>query len=70
VKSFSNDCDFLNGVEPEYKTYEGYGDISDVRNFSDLPDSLKEAIADLEEFTGGHVAIVSVGAERDATIIR
>jgi len=70
ISNFSSDCDFLRNVEPEYKTYEGYGDISKIRKFSELPNSLKDAIKDLEEFTGGHVVIVSVGAERDATIIR
>ncbi len=70
VSDVCTDNGFLRNVEPEYKVYEGYGDISNVRNFSELPNSLKESIKDLEEFTGGHVAIVSVGAERDATIIR
>ena len=70
TSEFRTDEDFLRSVKPQNKVYEGYGNIGDVRNFNDLPKSLRESIGDLEKFTGGNVAMVSVGAERDATIIR
>jgi adenylosuccinate synthase len=70
VKDFDSDELYLRRVKPIFKTYKGYGDISKVRDYNLLPDSLKEAIKDFEEFTCGKVVIVSVGADRDATIIR
>lgn len=67
---FRTDEGFLRSVKPQNKVYEGYGDIGDVRSFNNLPKSLRSSIGDLERFTDGHVAMISVGAERDATIIR
>lgn len=67
--SFSKDKDFLYKVRPEFKTYEGYGGISDIKDPKNLPASLKESILDFEAFTGGRVAAVSVGADREETII-
>jgi adenylosuccinate synthase len=61
---------YLRGAVPEYRTYEGYGDIGNVKTFDKLPPSLKESIEDFEKFTGGCVKIVSVGAERNQTIVR
>ncbi len=67
---FGTDEGFLRSVKPINKVYEGYGDIGDVRSFDKLPKSFRDAVGDLEKFTGGRVAMVSVGAERDATIVR
>ena len=67
---FKTDEEFLRSVKPINKVYEGYGDIGDVRSFDKLPKSFRDAVGDLEKFTGGYVAMVSVGAERDATIVR
>ena len=70
VDTFSRSDGFLEGVTPEYKTYQGYGDINRVRSYDKLPSSLKQAVDDFESFTGGRVAVVSVGADREETIIR
>jgi len=67
---FSRDEKFLRRARPVYSEYQGYGEISDARSYSSLPTSLRIAIKDLEAFTEGRVAIVSVGAERDETIVR
>jgi adenylosuccinate synthase len=69
-EDFSKEEDFLRKVTPGYKTYKGYGDISHIREFHKLPDSLKEAIRDFEDFTDGEVIAVSVGADREETIFR
>jgi len=69
-KTFKTDEGYLRAVQPEYRAYKGYGDIKGITEYESLPDSLKEAIEDFETFTGGTVAIVSVGAEREETIIR
>jgi adenylosuccinate synthase len=68
--TFSKSEGFLRGVTPQYKSYEGYGDISQVRQYDKFPSSLREAIGDFEEFSGGRVVIVSVGADRDETVVR
>ncbi len=67
---FPRDEKTLRSMKPDYKTYNGYEEISEVREYEDLPRSLQQAISDFEKFTGGKVAIVSVGADREETIVR
>jgi adenylosuccinate synthase len=66
---FNNDSSFLREANPEIKFYSGYKDISKVREFDQLPESLKQAIKEFEEFTQGKVDIISVGPDREETII-
>jgi len=70
VEDFSRDERSLREVDPAYQTYDGYGDINGVRSYDKLPESLRKAIGDFETFTGGKVAVVSVGADREETIVR
>ncbi len=67
---FSRDAGVLGKANPFFKRYDGYSEISSARDYCDLPKSLKTAIGDLEVFTRGKVLVVSVGAERDETIVR
>ena len=67
---FSRDEEFLRAQRPIYSIYQGYGDISSVREYDDLPNGLIESINDFERFTEGRVVAVSVGADREETIIR
>ena len=68
--NFSREEGFLRRATPEYKHYNGYGDIRHLRKHDDLPPSLQNAIGDFEHFTGGAVVAISVGADREETIIR
>ena len=70
VDTFSRSEKILRISDPQYKNYGGYGDISCVRDYNKLPSSLRKGIEDLESFTGGRVAVVSVGADREETIVR
>lgn len=70
VDTFSRTERFLRNVVPQYQSYEGYRDINDIRSYENLPSSLRHSISDLELFTGGRVVVVSVGADRDETIVR
>ncbi|MBC8500546.1 MAG: adenylosuccinate synthetase [Nanoarchaeota archaeon] len=70
TENFDRDPKVLYNVKPVNTPYQGYGDISDVRMYDKLPDSLTKAINEFEKFTNGHVAIVSVGPEAEQTIIR
>ena len=68
--SYNKESDFLYDTEPTYRTYEGYGDISEVRKYDLLPNSLKQSINDFERFTNTQVSIVSIGPEAKQTITR
>jgi adenylosuccinate synthase len=67
---FDRSPDFLKDARPRYDTYKGYGDISEVKSFEDLPESLDLAIEHFERFTGGNVLIFSNGPDQTQTIIR
>lgn len=68
TQNFDKDESFLRSVVPVFKTYEGYGEIGDIRKFEELPKSLRQAIKDFEAAVGREVGIVSVGPDRDQTI--
>jgi adenylosuccinate synthase len=58
-------------IEPVYTEFEGWNkDISAIRDFKKLPESLKAYINFIEVQTSLPVVIVSVGADRQETIIR
>lgn len=58
-------------LTPEYKTFLGWSeDIAGATSYESLPDALREYIAFVEEQTGVPVAIVSVGPDREQTIVR
>jgi adenylosuccinate synthase len=67
---FSRENEFLRSVQPTNTRYDGFGEIRDVRNYDGLPSSLRQAVTDFEQFTGGKVAIISVGPDREETIVR
>ncbi|MBM9513549.1 adenylosuccinate synthase [Desulfogranum marinum] len=57
-------------VQPVYEEVEGWAEeITDVRSYDDLPRAAKEYLKRLEEFTGTAPAIVSVGPDRDETLL-
>jgi adenylosuccinate synthase len=56
---------------PVYEQMEGWKeDLSDARGFGDLPKAAQKYVRRLEELTGVEVSLVSVGADRNQTIIR
>lgn len=57
-------------AEPVYKIFKGWDeDISQVRDFADLPVNCQKYIRFIEEYTGVPVALVSVNPERNGNII-
>jgi adenylosuccinate synthase len=57
-------------VKPVYEEFAGWSeDISGVRDFADLPVKTREYVKRIEEFTGVEAVIVSVGPDRDETIL-
>lgn len=57
-------------VEPVYETFPGWmTDISGIRKYEDLPENARKYLERLAEVTGVELGIVSVGPNRDQTII-
>jgi len=62
---------FEGEIKPIFKEFKGWKqDISKIKSFDALPDELKQYIKYVEKETGVPVSIVSVGPDRDETIIR
>ena len=58
-------------VVPVYKEFEGWNcDICNVRNYEDFPQQFKDYVDFIEAETGVPVKIISVGPDRDETIVR
>jgi len=60
----------LSEVEPVYETFKGWKtDITKVRKYEDLPAEAKAYLERMAEVTGIRLGIVSVGPNRDETIV-
>ena len=58
-------------ARPVYEQVEGWKeDVSSAREFGDLPKAAQRYVRMLEEVTGVEISVVSVGADRNQTIIR
>lgn len=56
--------------EPVYETFEGWKtDISGIRKYEDLPEKARKYVERMAEVTGIDIGIVSVGPNRDQTIV-
>jgi adenylosuccinate synthase len=65
----ANPWDFAK-VEPVYQDLEGWDDhLCDARSLSDLPESARRYLQFIEDYTKTPVAIVSIGPDRDETIV-
>ncbi len=57
-------------IEPVYETFKGWkSDISAAKSLEDLPINARKYLKRLEELVGIPVTIISVGPDRDQTII-
>jgi adenylosuccinate synthase len=71
AQNFTRDSDKLYDVKAGYEEFKGFNeDLSKVSDYNNLPGGLKQAIDFTENYTGGKVRIVSVGADQNATIIK
>lgn len=58
-------------IIPVYREFKGWkSDIRDVRRYEDFPAELRRYVEFIEEETGVPVKIISVGPDRDETIVR
>lgn len=68
LKYFPASLEELAQCKPIYEELEGWGDISHVREYDDLPDSTKTYIRRVEELCGAKVTMVGVGPNRNQNI--
>ena len=69
----SSEIDFENGseIKPKYAEIAGWKEnISSLRDYDSLPENLKYFIEFIENRVGVPVSMVSVGPDRNATIVR
>ena len=58
-------------IVPIYREFPGWNcDICNVRNYDEFPQQFKDYVAFIEAECGVPVKIISVGPDRDETIIR
>ena len=57
-------------LKPVYKTFKGWGQIHDISSYNKLPEELKTYIRFIEESVGVPIKLISVGPERNQTLIR
>ena len=68
--SFPSTLDELSKVKPLYITMPGFDeDLSNIKDFDSLPVNAKEYIKKIEELTKIKVSMISVGPDRNQTII-
>lgn len=71
LKNFPVDMPSLENLECEYKEIPGWKDFSsNISNYKDLPDELRNYIGFIESETGVPVSIASIGPGREQTITR
>ena len=61
----------LSRVEPVYKSFKGWTeDLSKIRKFNDLPKAAKDYLNFVEKYLNVRVSMISVGKDREKTILR
>ncbi len=70
LENFPASLKMLGECEPIYETLDGWNeDISTIGEFDRLPIKVKQYLKRIEELTGVPIQIVSVGPQRDQTIV-
>lgn len=72
VKDFPSSLETLKRCKPIYEVLDGWKEeeIENVKTFDELPENAKKYISKIEELTGVKVKLVSIGPNRNATILR
>ena len=68
--SDSNILESLSLDDNDFELFSSWGDIKDLSNFENLPENLKKFISYIEEYLSIPIKIISLGPERNQTIIR
>jgi adenylosuccinate synthase len=71
TRHFPTTIEVLEEVEPVYESHPGWQtDTSKIRSYKDLPQNARGYLERLAELTDTKISIISVGPEREATILR
>lgn len=71
LKNFPTNSETLSKVKPVYESFKGWKTkTSNLRSYSELPSEAREFIEAVEKLTGVEISIISVGADRNQTILR
>ena len=54
----------------DFESFSSWGEIKDLSNFENLPENLKKFISYIEDYLSIPIKIISLGPERNQTIIR
>lgn len=69
LNTFPTSVEILNNVKPIYETLPGWKtDITEMKNYEDLPSETKNYLSFISENTGFEISIISVGPKRSQTI--
>ena len=67
---FPTDLEELESASPVHEELDGWDDeLSDIKNYDDLPENAKKYIKRLEKLVGVPISIVSIGPKRSQTIV-
>ncbi|HPL53427.1 MAG TPA: adenylosuccinate synthase [Bacillota bacterium] len=69
IKNFPASLEDLGECEPIYEEFEGWGDISEIKEYNKLPINLLRYLERIEEICGTSLSIISVGPKRNQTIM-
>ncbi|MBW1616080.1 MAG: adenylosuccinate synthase [Deltaproteobacteria bacterium] len=70
IKDFPADCKILEKCEPIYEEMPGWNeDISLIDRYENLPQNTKDYLKRIEELSETPVYIISIGPQRDKTIV-
>lgn len=71
LESYPADSALLEAIEPVYESLPGWGeDLSHCTRYAELPAAARDYLALIEDYTGAPNRYISVGPERDQTLIR
>ncbi|MBR4376067.1 MAG: adenylosuccinate synthase [Spirochaetia bacterium] len=71
ITDFPARVDILEKAKPLYQTFKGWKkNISGTKKYEDLPQKAREYVEFIEKYTETPITIISVGYERDDTMIR
>ncbi len=71
ITDFPASLDLLEKCRPVYKELKGWHvPTTGCRDYDELPDEAKAYIREIEDFTGVPVRIISVGPDREQTMVR
>jgi len=70
MKNFTTNIEALDSCEPIYEELPGWKEnLDDIKRFDELPENAKKYLKRIEELLGIPVCIVSVGPERNQTLV-